>query len=168
MRWLLYNLLFALAFIATFPHFLLRMRKRGGYAAHFRQRFGRYAPELESRLRPGALWLHAVSVGEVQMLAYSLCAAFAALAGVVNASRIQIGDPEAGATYELDAIAAVVIGGTSLSGGRGGMLLTLIGTLIIAYINKILSINNVGEAYRLLAKGLIIVAAVLIQQRKKA
>ena len=65
MRWLLYNLLFALAFIATFPHFLLRMRKRGGYAAHFRQRFGRYAPELESRLRPGALWLHAVSVGEV-------------------------------------------------------------------------------------------------------
>jgi len=64
-RWLLYNLLFALGFIATFPHFLLRMRKRGGYAAHFRQRFGRYAPELKARLRPGALWLHAVSVGEV-------------------------------------------------------------------------------------------------------
>jgi len=64
-RWILYNLLFALAYAVTFPHYLLRMRRRGGYAAHFRQRFGRYAPELTARLRPGALWIHAVSVGEV-------------------------------------------------------------------------------------------------------
>ncbi|BCW97622.1 MAG: ribose ABC transporter [Armatimonadota bacterium] len=111
--------------------------------------------------------LSGIRVGAVKIVAYSLCALFAAIAGAVNACRIQIGDPEAGGTYELDAIAAVVIGGTSLSGGQGGMFLTLIGTLIIAYINKILSINNVPEAYRLLAKGLIIVAAVLIQRRKQ-
>ena len=65
MRWILYNLLFALAYAVTFPHYLLRMRRRGGYAAHFRQRFGRYAPEVLERMRPGALWIHAVSVGEV-------------------------------------------------------------------------------------------------------
>ncbi len=111
--------------------------------------------------------LSGIRVGGVKIIAYGLCAVFAAIAGAVNASRVQIGDPEAGATYELDAIAAVVIGGTSLAGGRGGMFLTLIGTLIIAYINKILSINNVDEAYRLLAKGVIIVAAVLIQQKGK-
>ena len=65
-RWFLYNLLFSLAFLATFPRLLLRMQKRGGYVAHFRQRFGLYAPDLEARLRPGgALWIHAVSVGEV-------------------------------------------------------------------------------------------------------
>lgn len=111
--------------------------------------------------------LSGIQVGRVKVFAYALCAMFAALAGILNASRIEIGDPEAGATYELDAIAAVVIGGTSLSGGQGGMALTLIGTLIVAYINKILSINGVEEAYRLLAKGLIIVVAVLIQQKRK-
>ncbi len=66
MRWFFYNLLFSAVFLLSLPRFLARMRKRGGYAAHFRQRFGRYAPEVEARLRTGgAIWLHAVSVGEV-------------------------------------------------------------------------------------------------------
>ena len=111
--------------------------------------------------------LSGVSVFWTKMAAYSLCGAMSALAGISNAARVELGDPEAGFTYELDAIAAVVIGGTSLMGGRGGMFFTLVGTLIIAYINKILSINNVEEAYRLLAKGAIIVIAVLIQQRRR-
>jgi ribose transport system permease protein len=110
--------------------------------------------------------LSGVSVVRVRISAYLLCGLFAGLAGVCNACRMELGDPEAGFTYELDAIAAVVIGGTSLMGGQGGMLLTLIGTLIIGMINKILSINAVEEAYRLLAKGAIIVAAVLIQQKR--
>lgn len=112
--------------------------------------------------------LSGIKVDRVKLAAYTLCAMFAALAGLVNASRSSIGDPEAGATYELDAIAAVVIGGTTLSGGQGGMGLTFIGVLIIAYINKILSLNAVSEPWRLLAKGMIIVAAVLIQQRRRA
>ena len=77
-----------------------------------------------------------------------------------------MGDPSAGLYLELDAIAAVVIGGTSLMGGRGGMHLTLLGVLIIGYIDTILSIKNVADPWRLMSKGIIIVLAVLIQQRK--
>ena len=66
MRWLLYNLCFGLASLAVLPRMLLRMRRRGGYAAHFEQRFGRYSPALRARLGTGgAIWIHAVSVGEV-------------------------------------------------------------------------------------------------------
>jgi len=109
--------------------------------------------------------LSGINVTWIKILAYVLCGMTAAMAGITDAARLGLGDPsEAGFTYELDAIAAVVIGGTSLMGGRGGMIFTFLGVLIIAYINKILSINNVQEAYRLLAKGGIIVVAVLIQQ----
>lgn len=112
--------------------------------------------------------LSGIKVGANKVLTYSLCAGLAALAGVADSCTLGLGDPEAGFTYELDAIAAVVIGGTSLMGGRGGVIFTLIGTLIVGYIAKILSINAVPEAGRLLAKGGIIVVAVLIQQRKNA
>ena len=111
--------------------------------------------------------LSGIAVGQVKILAYALCALFAALAGVVNACRQDIGDPEAGASFELDAIAAVVIGGTSLAGGRGGMLFTFLGVLIIAYINKILSLNAIPIAPRMMVQAGIIIAAVLIQRQKK-
>lgn len=128
-------------------------------------RFGRHLYAIGGNEE--AARLSGIRIDWAKVAAYSLCGAMAAFAGISNAARLELGDPEAGFTYELDAIAAVVIGGTSLMGGRGGMFLTLIGVLIIGYINKILSINNVGEAFRLLAKGGIIVAAVLIQQRRK-
>lgn len=99
--------------------------------------------------------------------AYAICGTMAGLAGVLNACAVEMGDPNAGLYRELDAIAAVVIGGTSLMGGRGGMLLTLLGVLIIGYIDTILSINNVADPWRLMSKGLIIVVAVLIQQRRR-
>jgi len=111
--------------------------------------------------------LSGIRTGLTKVYAFTLCATMAAVAGISNATRLDLGDPEAGATYELDAIAAVVIGGTSLMGGQGGMFFTLIGTLIIGFINKILSLRAVPEHYRLLAKGAIIVAAVLIQQKKQ-
>jgi ribose transport system permease protein len=130
-----------------------------------RTKFGRYLYAIGGNEE--ATRLSGINVAQIKMLAYILCGAMAAMGGISNAARLEIGDPEAGATYELDAIAAVVIGGTSLMGGRGGMFFTLIGVLIIGYINKILSINNVDEAFRLLAKGLIIVAAVLIQQKRR-
>ncbi len=128
-------------------------------------KFGRYLYATGGNEE--ATRLSGVNVNQIKIMAYAICGALAALGGISNAARLEIGDPEAGATYELDAIAAVVIGGTSLLGGRGGMFLTLIGVLIIGYINKILSINNVDESFRLLAKGVIIIAAVLIQQRKR-
>ncbi|MDO8587868.1 MAG: ABC transporter permease [Armatimonadota bacterium] len=129
-------------------------------------RFGRHLYAIGGNEE--AARLSGVRVSASKILAYALCAGLAALAGVADACTTGLGDPEAGFTYELDAIAAVVIGGTSLMGGRGGVIFTLIGTLIIGYIGKILSINAVPEAGRLLAKGGIIVVAVLIQQRKSA
>jgi ribose transport system permease protein len=93
-----------------------------------------------------------------------LCGICAAIAGICQAAEEQQGDPEAGTTYELTAIAMVVMGGTSLAGGRGGMGLTLLGVLTIGYLDKILSINAVPEASRLMLTGVIVVLAVLAQK----
>jgi ribose/xylose/arabinose/galactoside ABC-type transport system permease subunit len=129
-------------------------------------RFGRYLYAIGGNEE--AARLSGVPVNGAKILSYSLCGALAGLAGISNACRLRLGNPEAGFTFELDAIAAVVIGGTSLMGGRGSVIFTLIGTLIIGYINKILSVNAVPEAYRLLVKGMIIVVAVVIQSRRQA
>ncbi|HNQ88856.1 MAG TPA: ABC transporter permease [Verrucomicrobiota bacterium] len=111
--------------------------------------------------------LSGVPVDRTKILAYAVCGALAAVAGLCQAAQEQQGDPEAGAGYELTAIAIVVIGGTTLSGGRGGIGLTLLGTLTIGYLEKILSINAVPEASRLMLTGAIIVVAVLAQRRRR-
>jgi ribose transport system permease protein len=111
--------------------------------------------------------LSGVPVKFTKMLAYSASGLMAAVAGLCQAAQEQQGDPEAGAGYELTAIAIVVIGGTTLTGGRGGIGLTLLGTLTIGYLDKILSINAVPEASRLMLTGAIIVVAVLTQRRRK-
>ena len=68
MRWILYNALFAIAYCAMLPKFLLRMKKRGGYRAHFSERFGKYDPETARRLaEKPRVWVHAVSVGEANL-----------------------------------------------------------------------------------------------------
>jgi ribose transport system permease protein len=110
--------------------------------------------------------LSGVPVRIAKVLAYSASGLMAAVAGICQAAQEQQGDPEAGIGYELTAIAIVVIGGTTLSGGRGGMGLTLLGTLTIGYLDKILSINAVPEASRLMLTGAIIVVAVLAQRRR--
>jgi ribose transport system permease protein len=112
--------------------------------------------------------LSGVPVRTTKILAYVASGLLAAVAGMCQAAQEQQGDPEAGIGYELTAIAVVVIGGTSLTGGRGGIGLTLLGTLTIGYLEKILSINAVPEASRLMLTGVIIVVAVLAQQRKRA
>ena len=110
--------------------------------------------------------LSGLKVTKAKIFTYALCAGFAAMAGIVNACRNDLGDPEAGAAFELDAIAAVVIGGTSLSGGRGGLGFTLLGVLIVGYINKVLSLNAVPIAPRMMIQAAIIIIAVLIQRKK--
>ncbi|MCG8452020.1 MAG: ABC transporter permease [Spirochaetales bacterium] len=97
--------------------------------------------------------------------AYAFSGAMCAIAGICQAAQETQGDPEAGASYELTAIAMVVIGGTSLAGGRGGMGLTFLGILIIGYLEKILSINAVPESGRLMITGFIIILAVLMQRK---
>jgi ribose transport system permease protein len=112
--------------------------------------------------------LSGVPVRTTKVLAYVACGLMAGVAGLCQAAQEQQGDPEAGVGYELTAIACVVIGGTTLTGGVGGIGLTLLGTLTIGYLEKILSINAVPEASRLMLTGAIIVAAVLTQRRRKA
>jgi ribose transport system permease protein len=105
-----------------------------------------------------------IPVGFTKVTAYGFSGLCCAIAGICQAAQEVQGDPEAGATYELTAIAMVVIGGTSLQGGRGSIWLTLLGVMIIGSLEKILSINAVGEEMRLMLTGVIILAAVLFQR----
>ena len=107
-----------------------------------------------------------IRVKRLKIFAYGLSGLFCAIAGICQAAQELQGDPEAGAGYELTAIAMVVIGGTSLRGGRGTIGLTVLGMLIIGYLEKILSINAAGEEIRLILTGFIIIIAVLFQTNK--
>lgn len=108
-----------------------------------------------------------LSVARTKLLAYAASGFFAAIAGICQAAQEQQGDPEAGVGYELNAIAIVVIGGTSLMGGQGSIALTVFGILTIGYLEKILSLNAVPEAMRLMLTGAIIVVAVMMQRRRR-
>jgi ribose transport system permease protein len=130
-----------------------------------RHRWGRYLYAIGGNEE--AARLSGVPVVGSKICAYAASGLFAAVAGLCQAAQEQQGDPEAGAGYELVAIAMVVIGGTSLMGGRGGLGLTLLGVLTIGYLDKILSINAVPEAGRLVLTGVIIVAAVMTQRRSR-
>lgn len=103
-------------------------------------------------------------VGRIKCFAYVACGALAGLAGVVLAARITTGQPNAGIAYELDAIAAAVIGGTSLAGGVGGVGGTVLGALLMGVINNGLDLLNVPSYYQQIVKGLIIVGAVWIDR----
>lgn len=127
-----------------------------------RLRVGRYLYAIGGN--EAAARLSGVPVGGSLVFAYALSGLFAAAAGICQAAQETHGDPETGMAYELDAIAMVVIGGTHLMGGRGGVGLTLIGALTIGYLQKILSLNAAPEATRLMLTGAIITAAVLFQR----
>jgi ribose transport system permease protein len=129
-----------------------------------RLRWGRYLYAIGGN--EDAAWLAGVPVRGMKILAYGLSGLLCGVAGICQAAQELQGDPEAGSTYELNAIAIVVIGGTSLRGGRGSVWMTLLGILTIGYLEKVLSINAVGEESRLMLTGAIIIAAVLFQKRR--
>jgi ribose transport system permease protein len=130
-----------------------------------RLRVGRHAYAVGAN--PEAARLAGVPVAATLVFVYAFSGLCAAVAGICQAAQEQQGDPETGMGYELSAIAMVVIGGTSLMGGRGGVVLTMIGVLTIGYLQKILSLNAVGEAGRLMLTGAIIVGAVLFQRARR-
>jgi len=134
------------------------------WVALARHRWGRYLYAIGGNEE--AARLSGVPVVAAKVGAYAASGLFAAVAGICQAAQEQQGDPEAGAGYEVIGIAMVVIGGTSLMGGRGGLGLTLLGVLTIGYLDKILSINAVPEAGRLVLTGIIIIVAVLTQRRR--
>ncbi|MFD0693715.1 ABC transporter permease [Paenibacillus sp. GCM10027628] len=107
-----------------------------------------------------------VNVDKFKILIYTYAGLLSGLAGIIVTSRIASGQPTAGLNYELDAIAAAVIGGTSLSGGIGTIRGTVIGALIIAVMNNSLDLLNVSSYWQQIVKGLIIVTAVYFDSRK--
>jgi ribose/xylose/arabinose/galactoside ABC-type transport system permease subunit len=111
--------------------------------------------------------LSGVPVRLYKTMVYVISGGVSGLAGLVYASQLSIGTPIAGQGYELDAIAAVVVGGTSLFGGQGSMAGTFIGTLIIGVLANILNLTGVDPFVQQLFKGVLIVAAVFIMTRSK-
>ncbi|WP_309491440.1 ABC transporter permease [Trinickia mobilis] len=111
--------------------------------------------------------LSGVKVDRVQLWVYSISGVMAALAGVVLTSRLNSAQPTAGTGYELDAIAAVVLGGTSLTGGRGWIFGTLVGALLIGVLNNGLNLLDVSSFYQQVVKGGVILLAVLIDRANK-
>jgi len=111
--------------------------------------------------------LSGIRVGWHKAGVYVIAAGLAALAGIVHCAQLEQGNPNDGVAYELDAIAAVVIGGTSLAGGVGSVGGTLVGVLIIGVLNNIMGLNNVDANLQLILKGVIIIGAVWLQRRKR-
>jgi ribose/xylose/arabinose/galactoside ABC-type transport system permease subunit len=108
-----------------------------------------------------------INVEKIKLAVYTLSGFLAGIAGFLLASRIISGNPTSGQAYELDAIAAVVIGGVSMSGGSGKWYGTVIGALMIAIISNGLDILNVSSHFQLIIKGLIIIIAVLVDIKGK-
>lgn len=108
--------------------------------------------------------LSGINVDRVKTVVYGISGGLSALAGVLYCASYAQGKPDAGATWELDAIAAVVIGGTSLMGGRGSVIGTMVGVLILGYLGNILNLQEVPSEVQDILKGVIIIGAVLLQQ----
>jgi ribose transport system permease protein len=129
---------------------------------------GRYTFAIGSNEE--ATRLSGVNVDRWKIAVYTLCGLFAGLGGVMMASRLSSAQPALGAGYELDAIAAVVIGGTSLSGGDGTILGTVIGAFIMSTLSNGLRILSVPQEWQTVVSGTIVILAVyldIIRRRKK-
>ncbi len=143
-----------LAVCALFTHFLMS-----------KTIFGRSVFAVGSNVK-AAFWA-GVNVKKTVFYVYALMGALAGLAGVLLTSRLNGADPNAGQLFELDAIAAVVIGGTSLKGGSGSIVGSLVGALTIATLNNGMDLMGVPSFYQMVFKGLIIIAAVAIDSSQR-
>jgi len=108
--------------------------------------------------------LSGIKISRIKVLVYVFSGLCSAIAGIVLAARLSSAQPNTGVGFELDAIAAVVLGGTSLMGGKGGIWGTLIGAFIIGVLNNGFNLLDVSAYYQLIAKGVIIIFAVLADQ----
>ncbi|MFZ7305426.1 ribose ABC transporter permease [Avibacterium avium] len=120
---------------------------------------GRYIYALGGN--ESATRLSGINVDKVKIFVYAVSGFLATVAGLIVTSRLSSAQPTAGVSYELDAIAAVVVGGTSLMGGKGRIFGTLIGALIIGFLNNALNLLDISSYYQMIAKSIVILAAVL-------
>lgn len=114
-----------------------------------------------------AAFIAGVKIDRIKILIYAISGLMASISGMIITSRLNSAQPTAGQAYEMDAIAAVVLGGTSLSGGRGRIFGTLIGALIIGTLNNGLNLLGVSSFYQQIVKGVVIVIAVLLDRKRK-
>ncbi|MER6987783.1 ABC transporter permease [Saccharopolyspora hirsuta] len=130
-----------------------------------RTKFGRHVYAVGGNAE--AARLAGINVKRVMTVVYVIAGACAGLAGVIFAARVVSAQPNAGTGYELDAIAAVVLGGTSLAGGRGRIIGTLVGSVILGVLSTGLILMNVQFFTQLLIKGAVIILAVAIDSLKR-
>ncbi|HCR4073319.1 TPA: ribose ABC transporter permease [Proteus mirabilis] len=127
-------------------------------------RLGRYIYALGGN--EAATRLSGISVDKIKIIVYALCGLLAALASIIEVARLSSAQPMAGNGYELDAIAAVVLGGTSLAGGKGRIMGTLIGALILGFLNNALNLLGISSNYQMIVKAVVILLAVLVDNKK--
>ncbi|MDB5247140.1 MAG: rbsC [Segetibacter sp.] len=125
-------------------------------------RFGRYVYAIGGN--ENAAKLSGININRIKIAVYTIAGGLAAIGGIIVTSRLDSAQPNAGITYELDAIAAVVIGGTSLSGGRGSIMGTVLGAIIIGVLNNGLVLLNVSPFWQQVVKGFVILLAVMIDK----
>ena len=128
--------------------------------------FGRFVQATGSN--ETAVALSGINASFYKIGVYVISAVLSAIGGIILASRVGLGTPLAGQAMELDAIAAVVIGGASLSGGRGTVVKTLMGVLVLGMIGNIMNLLNVPSYPQQVLKGIIIIIAVLLQSGRKS
>lgn len=113
-----------------------------------------------------ASFISGIKIDKVKVLVYVISALMAVISGLVLTSRLNSAQPTAGSAYEMDAIAAVVLGGTSMTGGSGSLTGTLIGILILGVLNNGLNLLGVSSFYQQIVKGVVILIAVLIDRKR--
>jgi ribose transport system permease protein len=128
--------------------------------------FGRHVRAIGDN--PTAALYAGLPILRTQLWVYTLAGLLAGIAGVLYAAENSQGNPNAGVAYELDAIAAVVIGGTRLAGGQGTIAGTIIGTLIVGVLTNMLRLNNIDSNVEMMIKAVIIVLAVAVQRSRKS
>lgn len=131
-----------------------------------RTRFGRYLYAVGGNER--AALLSGLAVDRIKRRVYMLGGALAGIAGLLLAARLDAADPKVGIGYELDSIAAVVIGGTSLSGGRGSIWGTVLGCLTIGVLNNGLVLLGISNDWQLVVKGIVIIVTVAVDRASSA
>ncbi|MWN05625.1 ribose ABC transporter permease [Gilliamella sp. Pas-s95] len=126
-------------------------------------RLGRYIYALGGN--EAATRLSGINVDRVKIIVYAISGLLCALASTIEVARLSSAQPTAGTGYEMDAIAAVVLGGTSMSGGRGKIIGTLVGALILGFLNNGLNMLGVDAYYQMIVKGVVILLAVLVDKK---
>jgi inositol transport system permease protein len=130
-----------------------------------RTRFGRALKYVGTNLE--AARIAGIRVNRVRIVAFIISSMSAAIAAIILSSRMNSGSPVAGVGFEFDAITAVVIGGTSLIGGAGSIRKTIIGVLLLAVIINVLTLYNVPFAFQNIAKGILIIVAIVVDVRTR-